>query len=123
MPKTRAKLEGTVRVGAKHQVTIPHRISRALRLKKGDHMLLRLVGGRVEMIPVSLIPKDQLWFWTPEWQKKEHEADVDIARGNVKTSDSVEELMKDLRSPKTSSGMLRSKAPCRDGSKAKRRGR
>jgi AbrB family looped-hinge helix DNA binding protein len=96
MAKTRPKLEGTIRVGAKRQVTIPHGISSALRLKKGDHMLLRLVGGRVEMIPVSLIPKDQLWFWTPEWQKKEREADEDIAQGRVKEFSTVEELLKDL---------------------------
>jgi len=98
MSKVRPILEGTIRVGAKHQVTIPHRISRALHLKKGDHMLLRLVGGRVEMIPVSLIPKDQLWFWTPEWQQKEREADEDIAQGRVKEFSTVEGLLKDLKS-------------------------
>ncbi len=98
MPKVKAVLEEAVRLGAKHQVTIPHRISKALRLKKGDHMLMRLVGGRVEMIPVSLIPKDQLWFWTPEWQKKEREADEDVARGRVKEFSSVEELLKELKS-------------------------
>ena len=98
MPKTKSILEESVRVGAKHQVTIPHRISKALRLKKGDHMLIRLVGGRVEMVPVSLIPKDQLWFWTPEWQKKERDADEEIARGNIKGTDSVEELLRELKS-------------------------
>jgi len=98
MAKTRPKLEGTIRVGAKHQVTIPHRISRALRLKKGDHMLLRLVGGRVEMIPVSLIPKDQLWFWTREWQEKEREVDEALAHGDFKETDSVDELLRDLKS-------------------------
>jgi len=45
---------------------------------------------------VSLIPKDQLWFWTPEWQKKEREADEDIAQGRVKEFSTVEELLKDL---------------------------
>ena len=98
MAPTRPKLEGTVRVGVKRQITIPHRISSALRLKKGDHMLLRLVGGRVEMIPVSLIPKDQLWFWTPEWQKKEREVDEALARGDFKETDSVDELMRELKS-------------------------
>ena len=98
MAKTKSLLEEAVRLGAKNQVTIPHRISKALRLRKGDHMLMRLAGGRVEMIPASLIPKDQLWFWTPEWQKKEREADDDIARGRVKEFESAEELIKDLRS-------------------------
>jgi AbrB family looped-hinge helix DNA binding protein len=58
MAKIRPILEGTIRVGAKRQVTIPHRISSALRLKKGDHMLLRLVGGRVEMVTFS-VPTSQ----------------------------------------------------------------
>jgi len=91
-------LEEAVRVGAKHQVTIPSRISKALKLKKGDHVLMRLVGTRVELVPASLIPKDQLWFWTPEWQAKEREADEDIAEGRAKDFHSVEALLEDLHS-------------------------
>lgn len=98
MAKAKPVLEESVRVGAKHQVTIPRRISRALRLKKGDHLLVRLEGQRLEMVPVSLIPKDQLWYWTPEWQAKEREADEDIAQGRVKEFSSVAELLKDLKS-------------------------
>ena len=29
------------------------------------------------------IRKGEEWFWTPEWQKKELEADQDIIRGRV----------------------------------------
>jgi len=54
MAQTRRKLEGTIRVGANRQITIPLRISSALRLKKGDQILPRLVGGRVEMITSSV---------------------------------------------------------------------
>jgi bifunctional DNA-binding transcriptional regulator/antitoxin component of YhaV-PrlF toxin-antitoxin module len=97
MAKTKSVVEESVRLGAKHQVTIPHRISKALQLRKGDHMLMRLVGRRVEMIPASLIPKDQLWFWTADWQKKEREADEDIAAGRLKEFESVEDLLEDLR--------------------------
>lgn len=98
MPKTKPTLEEAVRLGAKHQVTIPRRISKALGLKKGDHMLMRLVDRRVEMVPVSLIPKDQLWFWTPEWQAKEREVDEALAQGDFKEAKSVEELLKKLKS-------------------------
>lgn len=98
MAKRALMREEAVRVGAKFQVTIPRRISKALRLKKGDHMLVRLIGQRVEMVPASLIPKDQLWFWTPEWQKKEREVDEALARGDFKVADSVEDLLKDLKS-------------------------
>ena len=31
----------------------------------------------------KFIDKDQLWFWTKEWQKKEREADEDIRKGRV----------------------------------------
>lgn len=58
-------------------------------------MLMRLVGRKLEMVP---IPKDQLWYWMPEWQRKEREADEDIAQGRVNESASVEELLKDLKS-------------------------
>jgi hypothetical protein len=74
---------------------IPSRIVKALRLKNGDHMLMRLVGCKLELVP---IPRDQLWFWSREWQKKEREVDEDIAHGRFKECASVEELMQDLKS-------------------------
>jgi bifunctional DNA-binding transcriptional regulator/antitoxin component of YhaV-PrlF toxin-antitoxin module len=95
--KTRPAIEEAVRLSAKHQVTIPHRISKALRLKRGDHMLMRLVGQRVEMIPANLIPKDQLWFWTPEWQAKEREVDEALARGDYRVAGSVGAFLRALK--------------------------
>ena len=98
MAKADTVFKEAVRMGAKNQITIPHRISKALRLKKGDHMLVRMVGKRVELVPATIIPKDQRWFWTPECQKKEREVDEALARGDFKETDSVEELLKDLKS-------------------------
>ena len=99
MAKTKTVLEEAVRMGAKNQITIPHRISKALRLKKGDHMLVRMVGKtRGVSACKPSFPRDQLWFWTPEWQRKEHEVDEALARGDFKETDSVEELLKDLKS-------------------------
>lgn len=57
------------RVGRKHQVTIP-----------------------------KVIPKDQAWFWTPEWQQKEREADEEIAQGRLSGPfTTAEALIKHLR--------------------------
>jgi AbrB family looped-hinge helix DNA binding protein len=95
MARARSVLQESVPVGARCRITIPSPIARALGLKSGDHMLIRLVGRRLELVP---IPKDQLWFWTPKWQKKEREVDRDIARGHVKETRSVEELLQDLKS-------------------------
>lgn len=97
MSKTKSVREESVRLGSKHQVTIPRRISKALHLKEGDHMLVRLVGGRVELIPASLIPREQLWFWSEEWQRKEREADEDIAQGKLKSFETADELLKELK--------------------------
>lgn len=38
----------------------------------------------------------QDWFWTPEWQAKEREADEDIAAGRYKTFATMEEFLEDL---------------------------
>jgi hypothetical protein len=40
---------------------------------------------------------DQAWFWTPEWQAGEAEADADLAAGRVTTSYSTEEFLLSLR--------------------------
>jgi len=98
MAKTKTVLEESVRVGAKHQVTIPRRISRALQLKEGDHMLVRLVDNTLELIPAQVVPKDQRWFWTPEWQAKEREVDEALARGEYREAKSADELIRKLKS-------------------------
>jgi len=36
---------------------------------------------------------DQSWFWTPEWQAGEREADADIAAGRVRTFENVHDLL------------------------------
>ena len=36
---------------------------------------------------------DQAWFWTPEWQQMEREADEDIAAGRVESFDSGEAFL------------------------------
>jgi len=50
---------------------------------------------------LSLIAQGKRWFWTPEWQAKEREADEDIAQGRVKDFDSIEALLKPPAQPKT----------------------
>ena len=42
------------------------------------------------------IDPEQAWFWTPEWQEGEREADEDIAAGRVTRYDSDEEFLKYL---------------------------
>lgn len=52
--------------------------------------------GVIELIPHHAVPSDQAWFWTPEWQKMEREADEDIAAGRVTTYDSADDFLRSL---------------------------
>lgn len=73
----------TTKVGPKHQVTIPKEVFEKLELEVGDYLDVQVRGNTIAMVPAKLIPKDQAWFYTPEWQRKEREADETIARGEV----------------------------------------
>jgi AbrB family looped-hinge helix DNA binding protein len=84
-------------VGAKRQVTLPREVTRKLRLNEGDDLELRVQDGRIELVPLALIPRDQLWFWTPEWQAMEREADLDKVAGRVKTFRSAKKLIASLK--------------------------
>ena len=91
-------LKEKVRLGAKRQLTIPQEALAKLRLNEGDVLELRVFDDKMELVPMALIPRDQLWYWTPEWQAKEKEADEDIAAGRVKQFKSAQKAIKALKS-------------------------
>lgn len=64
-------------------VTIPQAIREQLDLATGDELLISVEDGRIVLEPATLIPRDQTWFWTQEWQAKEAEAEADKAAGRV----------------------------------------
>jgi AbrB family looped-hinge helix DNA binding protein len=78
-----ASTRSTTRIGPKHQITIPKDIFERLHLEVGDFMDAGIKNNAIVLIPKKLIPKDQAWFWTEEWQKKEREADEAISRGEL----------------------------------------
>lgn len=62
-------------------VTIPQEIREQLDLQEGDQLVVAIEDGRIVLTPASVIPDDQAWFWTPEWQAKEREVDEALAEG------------------------------------------
>jgi hypothetical protein len=44
----------------------------------------------------AVLDEDQSWYWTPEWQAAEKEADKDITAGRVHQYDNVDDLIKSL---------------------------
>jgi len=66
-----------------HQVSIPKKIRDRLGLQEGDYVEVEERDGEIVMVPKKLIDADQAWFWTPEWQASEREADEDIEAGRI----------------------------------------
>ncbi len=93
-----------VKLGARWQITIPKATIERLDLKVGEEFEVA-DNGRVitlapqKRMPRTRIPKDQLWYHTKTWQRMMREAFDDVRAGRVRGPfESVEELIKDLRS-------------------------
>lgn len=80
----------------KSQVTIPKEIIKKLNLKIGDSIDIDVEDNKIVIKQVVIVPKDQAWFWSGEWQQDEKQADKDIANGNTKKFNSAQELFEDL---------------------------
>jgi AbrB family looped-hinge helix DNA binding protein len=88
-----------VKITRNYQVSIPKGIREQLGIAEGDLIEVVAEDGRIVMIPKRLIDADQAWFWTPEWQAKEREADEEIRQGlGAGPFDNVDDLMKHLES-------------------------
>lgn len=65
-------------------------------LNDGDIFQVQIEGDKVILIPMKLVPAEQAWFWTKEWQEGEKEANKDKAAGRVKSFENVDDLLADL---------------------------
>jgi antitoxin MazE len=45
---------------------------------------------------VVVVPKDQVWYYSKEWQDKEREVELQVAEGKIHQANSKEELFKGL---------------------------
>lgn len=77
------------------RVTIPEDVRRELHLEPGQPIEIVVHEGGVLIGPIDIDP-EQAWFWTPEWQAKEREADRAYAEGRFTRYDSTEEFLDSL---------------------------
>jgi AbrB family looped-hinge helix DNA binding protein len=82
---------------AKGQLTLPEEIRTAARLEEGDLLEAEITEEGILLRPQKVIDATQAWFWTPEWQAGEREADADLAAGRRVTFDSGEGFLEALR--------------------------
>ena len=87
-------------VQSRGTVSLPVQLRRRLHLDQADSQikLIEHDDGRVELIPVVVVPADQAWFWTDRWQTMERDADADIAGGRAVVVEGVDDLIAHLDS-------------------------
>ena len=79
------------------QITIPVGIRKAAHLEDGDVLDCEVHDGQIVLTPKKLVDKRDSWFWSPEWQQAEAQAQKDIESGNVKQFESVDDLLAHLK--------------------------
>jgi AbrB family looped-hinge helix DNA binding protein len=87
---------GIVQIKKRHVITLGREIRKELNLDEGDILDVFVEEGKIVLEPKKLIPADQQWFWTEEWQKGEREAQAEIDAGLTKRARSAEEFMEEL---------------------------
>jgi AbrB family looped-hinge helix DNA binding protein len=90
-----------IKVKKNYQITIPQSLRRVMRLAVGDYLEIEVQDDILVMRPVKVIHPDQEYFFTKEWQKKEYEADKDIAEGRLEGPfENTDEAFKALKTSK-----------------------
>ncbi len=83
---------------AKGQLTLPDDIRRAARLEEGDLLEAEITADGILLRPQKVIDAAQAWFWSPDWQAGERDADEDREAKRAETFSSDEAFVVALRS-------------------------
>ncbi len=74
----------SVVVGDKGRVTLPESVRKHLGIEEGDELSVELSpNGTAELVPLALIPRDQVWFAHSEMQARISEALDDLNEGRT----------------------------------------
>lgn len=84
------------KLGQNYQVAIPKEVIENLHLHINDYLDIKTENSKIILEPQVVIPKDQAYFYTPEWQEEEAEAQEDIKKGRVSKTKDIKELFKEL---------------------------
>jgi antitoxin PrlF len=82
---------------AKGQLTLPDELRRAAHLEEGDLLEAEITADGILLRPQKIIDASQAWFWSPEWQAGERDAEADRDAGRVTTFASEKEFVDELR--------------------------
>jgi AbrB family looped-hinge helix DNA binding protein len=80
------------KLGKSNQVAIPKEIVANLGLRKDDYLDVYIENDKIVIEPKVLVPKNQAYFFTKEWQIDEREAEKDIREGRITKTKNLDEL-------------------------------
>lgn len=86
------------KLGQNYQIALPKEIIKMLRLQTDDYIDIQVKDNKIILEPQVVIPRDQAYFYTPEWQKEEASAQKDIEEGGVTKTKNLKELFRKLDS-------------------------
>ena len=72
-----------VKLGTRHQITIPKETIKRLGLTTGEELELVESEELIVLVPRKRIPKDQQWYYTEEWQRMMREAFDALKQGKM----------------------------------------
>ncbi|RPH53018.1 MAG: AbrB/MazE/SpoVT family DNA-binding domain-containing protein [Desulfobacteraceae bacterium] len=84
------------KLGKSNQVAIPKEIITVLGLKMDDYLDISIDNNRIILEPKVLVPKEQAYFFTKEWQADEEDAEKDIKKGRVTKTKSLDDLFTEM---------------------------
>ena len=84
------------KLGKSNQIALPKKILNNLKLKENDYLDVYVEDNKIILEPKILIPKEQAYFYTKEWQIDETAAEEDIKKRRVTKTKNLEELFQEL---------------------------
>lgn len=80
------------------RITVPKEVREALELEEGTSLMLRVADDRMELVPMTFVPRDQGWFYRNRVQQRLAEAARDVEAGRTEEVGSASELREHLDS-------------------------
>lgn len=84
------------KLGQNYQVALPREVIKRLHLRVNDYLDISIKDNKIIVEPQLIIPKDQAYFYTPEWQKEEVESTEDIKKDRVTKTKNIKGLFREL---------------------------
>jgi AbrB family looped-hinge helix DNA binding protein len=80
-----------ITLDGKGRATLPEFVRESLGLAPGDLVLLeKTERGTYELVPASLVPRDQLWFHHPAVRSRVAQSEADLAEGRSSSASTPE---------------------------------